>query len=562
MPRIDEENEGPVLANADVNKSTVAVIERRAPNESPISPVWLILKKEEFERMINDSMQSPKSGSKSANPKTKRRKSKAQPMPPSTTVTEAVETSITPASEQKDTLQSPIPSVWLAQKKEVFEKMINYSNQSTVPSAKSMNRNAKRRNSKPQVTSPTARIPEEMAVLQSSESAVLPVSLVPNKGVSSPIIDDLQSAKTAKSVRETEESLKVKSESAVSSSLSPKAEVLVPQGIPELPFISPKIVWKLNNEAEAKAKKGVKSNFLEDIRIEVMKWQSEQEKANLVSEGSFKNAKNRRGTKSATAESSKKRPSNSEAQLSRLPNEILDEIFGYAVLQDKPIHVDALFRDLPKKQYNTRERQAERCRWPFGAMYTCKRFYALGRPLYSSLNTFTVSLAAFRTLNKTMKLWPKIPTHACNINPAIANIQRLIIVDQGPGEWAPSSHLVWHALPQFLKGFKQLKQVELDFRFCGWSEIDWHTPKEQYYYDALPPSADLKRKMEITGVRFGWTLKEDREGRREGIKDGALMVRLLPAKLLAETYPDMKNSVEGEVIDGLERYLNDVQRWA
>lgn len=631
MPKIELKKEPLVLANADSNKSTIPATKSDTFSKSPISPVWLTQKKEEFEKMVNDSMQSPKSESNSTNPKTKRRKSKAQPMPPSTTANEGVEVSMEPASEQKDSFVTPIPSVWLAQKEEIFAKMINDCNQSTKLPAKSTDRNAKRRSSKPQVTPPTDRISEGKAVLQTSESAVLQpsqpnrpsnlnpfapefhssssaqsnrhdlnaqfsstqhqpskcaanvvyqpqthqhpimcpsnpiptesVPLVQRKGVSneySPTIDDTQSATTAKSARETEEAPKMKPRPSIASAKLLEPEVVVQQDVPKAPFISPKIVWRLNKAAEAKAKKAVKSNWLEDIGSEVMKWQSKQEKANVESEGSSRNSKKRRGAKPATAESSNKRSSNTAAQLSRLPNEILDVILGYALLEDKPIHVDTRFRPLPNKRLSRREREAEKGRSRYDMVQTCKDFYDVGRPLYYSLNTFTVSLGAFVTLQNTMRSWPKINNATYTLNPALANVQRLIIVESGPGEGV-SNNSVWQALPQFLKGFKQLMQVELDFRFCGWSEIDWHTSKEQYYYDTVPPSADLKRKMEMTGVRLGWTLKEDRENRREGIKDGALMVRLLPAKKLAETFPDMKNSVEGEIIDGLERYLIDVK---
>lgn len=234
------------------------------------------------------------------------------------------------------------------------------------------------------------------------------------------------------------------------------------------------------------------------------KWRCSNVTSPLKCETPKANAKKRRRGKA------KKTRRSPEAYLDKLPTELLNHILEYAVVQDGPIHVDALFRSLPKK-----ERQ-----WKCGIMYVCKRFHAPARAAYYSQNTFVVSLAAFQTLGATMKQWPNLPIAAFNLMPALANVEHVVLVRLGPGERVCCADHAWYSLAQFLKAFKQLMVVELDYRGYLPGGIKWNTETEQAY--AVEEARwEIVMLMQDNGVRFGWEKREN----GVGIKRSALLVR-------------------------------------
>jgi len=194
-----------------------------------------------------------------------------------------------------------------------------------------------------------------------------------------------------------------------------------------------------------------------------------------------------------------------------LPFEVQTTILEYALLQNEHIHVDALFRTLNKKPGEFRRRG-------YGALFVCHHFHKIGREAYYAINTFTMSLGLWISLEKLMTRWPNIPRYANNIQPALLHMKHIIVAQLGPGEHG-SKYGLWRHLVQFLRPFQHLTVVEIDFREpeYGGRVSDGKNDK------VVPVTKELRLRLQSAGgIRIGWTKKE---GNMIGIKEGALVYR-------------------------------------
>lgn len=481
--------------------------------------------------MINDSNQSPTPAMLSTTHKSKRRKSKAQ----------LAEVASGTAKGKEEKVDSPISPVWLDIKRQAFEKLVNDLNQSDQTTSPSTIDNSKKHKSEALRKSPVASTAEREIGAQTYKPASQEVWVADMNEGAGQIVDKTNQSVDPASLPAAPKSKEPKSKPQPSPPATTAARVdhiMIEPDKQDLPFVSPNILYRLNKELQPKKKNAGNpsgsSAWLKEISSAEMAWKSNTVLANTKSEVSSKNSKKKKGVKCTTSESLQRRERNPDAQLSKLPQEVLDVILGYALLQERPIHVDAYFRALPGK----RERE-----WRCGIVYTCRRFYLAERALYYKLNTFTVSLSLFQTLENTMKHWPKVPNAALNVIPAIENVRNLVIVKLGPEERAASAHLAWRSLPQFLKGFKQLMRVELDYRQNEPGGIDWNTEREQETTLRVPEK-DFVQRMEQCRIKFGW---KNEVG--SGIKEGALLVK----QGLNQTALNWRHA-DQEVVAGLQYY--------